>query len=171
MRRMLRMAALVIGVVGWVGSSGAAPTVTSFSPQLGAAGTQVTVEGSGFSEATKVQFNDIAADFQVSSSTRLTTTVPVEATYGPIRISSGGVTGDSGTRYFLPSPRIDAIRPTRGAEDTTVVLEGINFAQVIEVRFGDGVAVFSEVAPAQLACELGIGAVGATADRDEGIAL
>ena len=41
----------------------AAPTVTSFTPALGKPGTQVVINGSGFSTATQVTFDTVVADF------------------------------------------------------------------------------------------------------------
>jgi large repetitive protein len=127
-----------------------APVVSSLNPVNGPPGTQVTVDGSGFTGAVQVQFNNTPADFQVQSGTRLIATVPLEATVGPVRVTAGGMTGDSGTKYFLPSPRFLLMSPTRGATNTTVVLEGENFLGATEVRFGDRPTVFTVTTPAQI---------------------
>jgi uncharacterized repeat protein (TIGR01451 family) len=127
-----------------------APVVTGFTPGTGVPGVQVTVQGSGFTGATKVQFNNTAADFRVVSASQLVATLPVEATVGPVRVFVDGVAGDSGLKHFLPSPRLTGMTPGRGAVGTTVVLEGSNFAGVSEVRFGEETAVFSVPASDQI---------------------
>ncbi len=136
---------LVAAVGAW-----AAPVVTGFTPGTGVPGVQVTVQGSGFTGATRVEFNNTPADFQLVSASQLVATLPVEATVGPVRVFAGGVRGDSGLKHFLPSPRLTGMTPNRGAVGTTVVLEGSNFASVGEVRFGDRTAVFSVPAADQI---------------------
>ncbi|UOQ52318.1 FG-GAP-like repeat-containing protein [Hymenobacter cellulosivorans] len=64
----------------------------SFSPASGAAGTVVTITGTGFTGATGVTFNGVAAAFTVVSATQITATVPTTATTGLVT-----VTGPSGT--------------------------------------------------------------------------
>lgn len=143
MRRSVCWMVLAVGVAGEVTLPGAVPVVTGFNPQHGWPGTQVSVEGSGFTDASSVQFNNTFADFEVVSATRLTATVPLEATVGPIRVSAAGGTGGSGSQFFLPAPRLETFTPTRGAVNTTVVIEGYNFASVREVFFGTRSSVFS----------------------------
>ena len=62
---------LAVGVAGEVTLPGAVPVVTGFNPQQGRPGTQVSVEGSGFTDASSVQFNNTFADFVVVSTADL----------------------------------------------------------------------------------------------------
>src|SRR5207249_10776038 len=90
-RRSLRFAgalALILqiylaGPVTW-----AAPVVSSFSPATGRPGTQVVINGSGFSTATQVKFDTTIADFNVTSDARMAATVPLDATSGQIRVTN-----------------------------------------------------------------------------------
>ena len=53
-----------------------APTVTSFSPQRGTFGSEVTIAGTTFVGVQAVKFNGKAATFSVNSATQITATVP-----------------------------------------------------------------------------------------------
>jgi len=82
-----------------VTASTAAPSITSFSPTTGRAGTAVTVNGTGFTGATAVRFNGTAAAFTVTSDTRITTTVPAGATTGRISVTTPAGTATSATTF------------------------------------------------------------------------
>jgi large repetitive protein len=129
---------VLVLALGLALSSGAwaAPTVTGFAPTNGLPGTQVTVSGSGFGAVARVIFNQTPADFQVASANVLVATVPQGAEVGPIVVVDSSA-GSSGTRYFLPEPRLTGFFPTRGATNSTVDLYGANFAAVQAVRFGN----------------------------------
>ncbi|MFZ2493166.1 MAG: S8 family serine peptidase [Thermoanaerobaculia bacterium] len=74
------------------------PSISSFSPTSGAAGTSVTINGSNFSGASAVKFNGTSASFSVVSSTQISTSVPSGATTGPISVTtSAGTATSSGT--------------------------------------------------------------------------
>jgi hypothetical protein len=52
------------------------PTITGFSPTLGHVGQQVTITGSNFTGATRVELGTTSGNFTVNSSTMITATVP-----------------------------------------------------------------------------------------------
>ncbi len=81
--------------------SGAAfvPSVSSFTPSEGSAGTSVSVTGSHFTDATVVQFNGVAASFTINSDTSITATVPSGATNGPISVGNPEGSGASSASY------------------------------------------------------------------------
>src|SRR6266404_5401477 len=68
------------------------PTVTSFTPSSGVAGTSVTITGTGFTAASTVTFNGTSGSFTVNSDTQITATVPSGASTGPIAVTTGGGT-------------------------------------------------------------------------------
>src|SRR5438093_2564745 len=47
------------------------PTITSFTPTTGPAGTSVTISGTNFTGATAIRFNRVSATFTVSSATAI----------------------------------------------------------------------------------------------------
>ena len=70
-------------------SVSAGPSITSFSPVSGTAGTLVTLLGSGFSGTTDVQFNGASAGFVVYNDGLLTTNAPAGGSSGFITITTG----------------------------------------------------------------------------------
>ena len=69
------------------------PSISSFTPNSGPPGTQVTINGNNFTGATQVAFNGVVASaFTVGSNTQISATVPTSATTGKI-----GVTTPDGT--------------------------------------------------------------------------
>jgi len=78
------------------------PTVTSFSPGSGTVGSQVTITGMSFSQATGIKFGGVAAStFTVNSNTKITATVPSGAVSGKISVSTPGGTGLSATSFTV----------------------------------------------------------------------
>ena len=64
-----------------------APTITSFSPGSGPAGTEVSINGQNMSGATAVRFNGVPASFHEGfGGANLVATVPVNATSGNITV-------------------------------------------------------------------------------------
>ena len=81
--------------------SAVAPTVGGFAPASGPVATGVTLTGTGFTGATGVAFNGVAADFTVDSDAQITATVPTGATTGAITVTSPGGTGTSATSFTV----------------------------------------------------------------------
>ncbi|WP_324678981.1 FG-GAP-like repeat-containing protein [Hymenobacter sp. GOD-10R] len=92
------------------------PVLASLSVNAGAVGSSVVLTGSGFTGATSVTFNGVAAtSFVVNSATQITVTVPAGATTGPVV-----VTTPEGTSNGLPftvsaAPIVTAVSPARNA--------------------------------------------------------
>lgn len=66
------------------------PTLTSFSPTSGVAGSLVTISGDNFAvgAGTSVKFNGVDAAFTVNSLNQITATVPASATTGVITVAT-----------------------------------------------------------------------------------
>lgn len=93
-----------------VGTNG--PIVTGFTPNIGAAGTAVTVNGQNFEAIThnnRVRFNGTLADITAATTTSLSTTVPLNATSGRISVTTVLGQGVSTDDFFVPpSPYVAA---------------------------------------------------------------
>jgi uncharacterized repeat protein (TIGR03803 family) len=77
------------------------PTITSFSPASGKAGTSVTINGKTFTGATAVTFNGVATPFTVDTSIRIRATVPAGATTGKIKVTTPGGFATSATSFTV----------------------------------------------------------------------
>ena len=112
------------------------PSITSFTPTGGLAGTVVTVLGSNFTGATAVSFNGTAAAFTVNSATQLTATVAAGTTTGPITITTptGAVTSAQSFVVGAP-PTITSFTPASGPVGTSVTITGTSFTAATQVTF------------------------------------
>uniref|UniRef100_UPI0005548F7F IPT/TIG domain-containing protein n=1 Tax=Hymenobacter sp. IS2118 TaxID=1505605 RepID=UPI0005548F7F len=80
-----------------------APVILSFTPAAGMAGTVVQLTGENFIGVTRVTFNGtVAPTFTVNSRTRITVTVPAQATSGPIEVTAAGGVATSLTDFLVP---------------------------------------------------------------------
>jgi len=67
--------------------------ITGYVPDNAAVGTQIEIDGSGFTAATDVSFNGVhATSFNVTDNTHITATVPVGATTGTVTVTGPGGT-------------------------------------------------------------------------------
>ena len=125
--------------------SGSSPIISSFTPTTGPGYTDVVVVGSGFTGATAVQFNGLAASlFTVVSDVEIRTQAPYDVTAGPIRVTTPSGMATS-TGLFIPPVAGLAFAPSRGNAGTVVRLTGRNLGQVSSVTLNNVPAVFTVV--------------------------
>jgi YD repeat-containing protein len=89
-----------------VGQPAGAPTITSFSPNVGNAGTAVTISGSSFDVAANDQtaFNGTLASVTSAAPTSIVATVPAAATSGAITVTTPeGSSTSSGIFFVVPA--------------------------------------------------------------------
>ena len=118
------------------------PTITSFSPTSGRAGTKVIINGTTFLNATSVTINGVAATFTVNSSIKITATVPSGATSGKIAVTTPGGTATSATNFKV-LPTITSFSPTSGRAGTHVIINGNTFLNTKSVTFNGVAANFT----------------------------
>jgi len=79
------------------------PTITSFAPAKGVAGTVVTITGTNLNGITTVAFNGVPVKaFNGNSATSLIALVPEGATSGMITVTNASGTAKSGTDFIVP---------------------------------------------------------------------
>ena len=150
-----------------------APTITSFTPTIGAAGTVVTINGSGFTGTTgmtNVRFGGAtfltgtaSAGITVISDTQINATVGAGAT-GNVWVNAPGGTANLGTFTFAA---ISGFTPTVAASGTIVTINGAGFTGATAVRFGSttsasatAAAAFNVVNDNQITATVAAGASG-----------
>jgi hypothetical protein len=135
------------------GGSSNPPSVTSFSPTSGSAGTQVTVTGANLTGATAVSFNGTAASvFNVDSANQLTVTAPAGGSTGPISVTTSSGTGSSSSDFtYVSAPAITSFSPTSGPVGTEVTVIGSGLSGATSVSFnGTAAGVFNVDSDSQL---------------------
>jgi uncharacterized repeat protein (TIGR01451 family) len=99
---------------------GSAPTIASFAPASGPAGTTVTINGSNFFSSTSVKFNGIGAAFVVNNNGSITATVPSGATTGPLSITNSVGPATSGSSFTVtPKPDLTIAKTASAASVPT----------------------------------------------------
>jgi gliding motility-associated-like protein len=97
---------------GTVCGSVSVPTITNFTPASGPIGTSVIITGTNFSTTpanNTVLFNGTTAVVTASTTTSITTTVPVGATTGLISVTLSGNTAVSATTFTVTASPIITI--------------------------------------------------------------
>jgi hypothetical protein len=127
------------------------PTVSGFVPTSGAVGSTLTLNGAGFSTATKITFNGVAAKFTVNSDTQITATVPSGATSGKIAVTTPAGTATGAASFtVIPIPKLTSFTPTSGAVASSVTLTGSGFSGASKVTFNGLAAKFTVVSATKI---------------------
>ncbi len=122
------------------------PSVTSIGPSSGPAigGTVVTINGSGFTAASTVQFGTAAATSVVYvSATQITATAPVGVGVVDITVTtSGNTSATSASDQFSYVPSVTSISPSSGPATggSVVTINGSGFTAGSTAKFGTAAA-------------------------------
>ena len=115
-----------------------APTLASFTPPSGAAGTVVTLVGTSLTGTSTVQFNGIGANasaVNASVTTSLAAIVPIDATTGRITVTNEAGTVTSASDFHV-LPALTGFTPDAGPPGTEVTIIGTALGTASAVRFG-----------------------------------
>jgi hypothetical protein len=132
---------LALSACGGAGSTSQtvtpAPSITSFAPASGIAGTAVAITGTNLTGATAVTFGAKAASsFSVTSATTITAVVASGSTTGKISVTTSGGTGASSSSFGMTlPPAISSFSPTTGAVGISVAITGTDFTGATAVTF------------------------------------
>ncbi|HKW73567.1 MAG TPA: IPT/TIG domain-containing protein [Candidatus Dormibacteraeota bacterium] len=120
----------------------ATPTVTAVAPGSGPVGTAVFMTGTGFTNATALNFGTTPSQFAVLSDTLIQAPSPVHATglVDVTAVTAGGTSATSAADQYTfttsPTPVVAAIGPSGGPAGTAVWITGTGFIGVSAVAFG-----------------------------------
>ena len=79
----------------------AAPEISGTSPGSGTVGSSVSIGGRGFTGATSVKFNGVAASFTVNADGLITAVVPAGASSGPVSVTTPNGTATSSASFTV----------------------------------------------------------------------
>jgi hypothetical protein len=122
----------------------AAPKITSFSPAAAAAGSTVTIIGSGFTDVSGVTFNgQSATSHNVVSASKITAVVAAGTTSGPITVSTPHGDATSVKSFGIP-PHLTSFSPLIGPASTSLAIHGSGFVGTTAVKVnGKAVSTFN----------------------------
>jgi PKD repeat protein len=138
-----------------------APTISSFSPATGVAGTQViTIHGTNLYDGA-VSVDGIAATVQSTVGTQITAVVPNGVATGKVTVrTDAGSVSSAGS--FTPTLSITSFTPSTGGTGTSVTINGVGFNSGSTVKFGSAAAgSVTHVSSTQLKATVPAGAVTA----------
>ncbi len=113
------------------------PTITSFTPASGGAGTIVTITGTNLTGITAAKFNLTASAVVTPvSATSVKLTVPSNATTGKISLTTvAGTVNSVGNFTRIQAPTITSFTPASGGTGTVVTVTGTNLIGVTAAKF------------------------------------
>jgi uncharacterized repeat protein (TIGR03803 family) len=120
-------------------------------------GATAEILGQGFTGATGVSFDGVAAKFDNVSDTYMTATVPAGALTGrvTVRTFTGTLTSD---RNFLVTPQLKSFSPASGVVGSSVTITGVSLTQTTGVTIGDKAASFTVNSDTQVTATVPVGA-------------
>jgi hypothetical protein len=147
-----------------VNAQAAAPAIASFTPASGPVGSQVVIDGVNFANVDAVAINGTATtNFSVLSPTQIIVAVPLGATTGLIGVATPGGVAASNTfftvRPGIATPALASVAPASGPIGSQVVINGVNFNNVVAVAFnGTPTANYTVLSPTQIIVTVPAGA-------------
>lgn len=136
-----------------------APTVSSFAPAQGPAGTTVTITGTGFTDVAWVKFSDMSMSFTTVSPTTIRATIPAGAPRGPVTVIVPGGTATSAGEFVVTSaPSVVSFSPASGRVGTVVTISGTGLGYARSVTIGGIAAAFTVRTPTTLVATVPAGA-------------
>ncbi|MGI4872855.1 MAG: CehA/McbA family metallohydrolase [Janthinobacterium lividum] len=97
------------------------PTISSFTPAAGPAGTSVTITGTGFISGATVSFNGTASpQVTLVSATTLRAVAPTGVTTGTLSVTTAGGTATSTSSFTATTRTLDLLDDFNRTDNTTV---------------------------------------------------
>lgn len=137
------------------------PSITSFSPAMGASGSVVTITGTNFTDITYVKFGTANATTFTVVNVNTITAVVGDGASGSVSVTSPAGIGSKTGFSFIPAPVISAVSPSIIGQGDEVLITGSNFTNVNTVSLGGILAAsFTVVSPTQIKAIAGTGSSG-----------
>lgn len=135
------------------------PTISSIAPTVGAAGTVITVNGTGLTQTTKVTVGGVnVTSFTINSDSKVSATAPTGVKTGKVVVTTSGGSATSASTFSV-IPTILSFSPTSGPVGTSVVITGTGLSQTNQVTFnGTTATVFTINSDTQVTATVPTGA-------------
>jgi RHS repeat-associated protein len=107
-----------------------APSIWSYTPGGGIAGTQVTINGTAFQDNRRdstVTFNGVAGSVVSWSNTQIVANVPGAASTGLLHVVVNNVPDNSGVTFEVPNPVITSVTPPEAPAGGIITITGSGF--------------------------------------------
>ncbi|MES2647979.1 MAG: IPT/TIG domain-containing protein [Bacteroidota bacterium] len=137
-----------------------APTITSFTPQSGVIGTNVTISGTNFVGITAVSFGGTPATSVTLVNSSTITAIVSSGTSGSVQVNAaGGIATKAGFTYS--GATINSFSPVSGTTGTLLTINGTNLTGATEIRIGGRlVTSYTVVSASKITAVVGSGASG-----------
>lgn len=123
--------------IGWVTYTPIVPTITSFTPVSGPAGTVVTIVGTNLGTATAVEFgNTPASSFTVVSADTIQATVGAGSTGNVTVTTAYGTPAKASFTLMPPASTLTSFTPASATTGQTVTITGTHLTGATSVSFG-----------------------------------
>jgi hypothetical protein len=155
------------GVTVLTASAPTTPNIASVSPNGGAAGTTVTVLGSGFGTTQGSGYLWLGSTIGIIGSwsdTQITATVATGSTSGTVQVVQGGARSNTFT-FTVATPTISNVTPTSGLAGTQVTIAGSGFGPTQgngQVRLGNTTGIVTAWSDSQVVATVANGAASGT---------
>jgi uncharacterized repeat protein (TIGR03803 family) len=137
-------------------SVGLAPFV-ELLPSYGKVANTIDILGQGFTGATGVSFDGVAAKFNNVSDTYLTAVVPIGALTGAVTVTTF-TTSYKSSQIFRVTPQLQDVSPHSGVVGSQVSILGVSLTQTTQVTIGGKVASFQVISDTKLTAKVPVGA-------------
>lgn len=116
------------------------PVITSFAPESGEPGDNITITGTDLGGATSVTFNGTEATIVSNTATEVVATIPEGATTGKVAVrTEGGLGVSSGdlTVIVVGAVTVSSVTPASAQAGENVVITGTEMSTVSSVKVGE----------------------------------
>jgi sugar lactone lactonase YvrE len=114
-----------------------APSLTSFTPEVGEAGSGIEITGTNFKAGAKVYIGSLeATNVVVVSATKITATLPIGVMSAKVKVVMGSLQAESATVLYI-KPTVATITPLVAPKDALITITGSSFVEgETQVKFG-----------------------------------
>ena len=129
-----------------------APRISSFTPESGAIGTQITIRGQNLSRVNRVLIGGVSVPFVVNNGGEISVTIPLSGIASGFitLVSPGGMSVSSQSFAFTPPPSITSATISQSRQGVVLRITGANFLAATTVTIGETEVAFTVLASSDM---------------------